>query len=299
MFYMLERVRRLLEMIRFSHTLFALPFALLSAALAWHTKPQGFSWLELTGILLGMVFGRSAAMAFNRVVDRHYDADNPRTAGRHLPSGLLSLQTVMLFTAFCSVGFVLSTLIFLGAEPSNPWPIILAVPVLIFICSYSFSKRFTSLAHFWLGGALLVAPVAAWIAIRGMTDLWTPMVLGLAVFFWVSGFDIIYACQDTDFDQRVGLKSIPSRAGIGNALRIALLCHLIMLTLLFSLYWIAGMGRVYLSGVGLVALLILYEHSLVRPEDLSHVNQAFFHVNAIISVGLLLIVLLQLAVPNW
>jgi 4-hydroxybenzoate polyprenyltransferase len=284
-------------MIRFSHTLFALPFALLSAVLAWRTKPQGFSWLELIGILLGMVLGRSAAMSFNRIVDRHYDAANPRTAGRHLPTGQLGVSTVGIFTALCAVGFVGSTAIFLWADPPNYWPLVLSGPVLLLICGYSFSKRFTALAHFWLGASLLVAPVAAWIAIRGMEDLSPAIVLGLAVFFWVSGFDIIYACQDTDFDQRTGLKSIPARVGIASALRIAMICHLIMLGLLFSLYWIANLGTVYVCGIGLVALLLFYEHSLVSPENLARVNQAFFHVNAVISVGLLLIVLLQLVLP--
>ena len=147
---MLQRIRHLLEMIRFSHTLFALPFALLSAALAWRTK-NAFAWLDLAGILLCMVFARSTAMAFNRLADRHLDAVNPRTANRHLPTGQLTPAVVWMFTAVCAVGFVASTALFLAAEPANPWPLYLSVPVLAFICAYSFTKRFTALAHLWLG----------------------------------------------------------------------------------------------------------------------------------------------------
>jgi 4-hydroxybenzoate polyprenyltransferase len=153
------------------------------------------------------------------------------------------------------------------------------------------------LAHFWLGASLLLAPLAAWISIRGKTDLWPPVILGLSVFFWVSGFDIIYACQDAEFDRQSGLRSIPAQLGVLTALRVALASHLIMLVLLFSLYWIADLGMIYISGICLVAMLLIYEHSLVSPGNLARVNQAFFHVNAVISIGLLLIVLLQLAVP--
>jgi 4-hydroxybenzoate polyprenyltransferase len=296
---MLQVVRRLLEMIRFSHTLFALPFALLSAVLAWHTKEEGFSWLELLGIMLCMVFARSAAMAFNRLADRHFDAGNPRTAQRHLPSGQLSVTAVWAFTLICAAGFAGSTLLFLGCKPPNPWPIYLAVPALFFICAYSVTKRFTALAHFWLGASLLLAPLAAWIAIRGLESLnalLIPFVLGLAVCFWVAGFDIIYACQDVEHDRRAGLRSVPARVGVGTALRIALLCHLVMIGLLVAFYWIAAplLGWLYLCGIAAVAVLLAYEHSLVRPDDLARVNQAFFQVNAVISIGLFLIVLLQL-----
>jgi 4-hydroxybenzoate polyprenyltransferase len=297
---MFKRVRLMLEMVRFSHTLFALPFALLSAALAWHRKPQGFQWVELVGILLGMVFARSAAMAFNRLADRQLDADNPRTAGRHLPSGQLSPQAVWLFFLLCASGFILSTLCFLGAEPANPWPLYLSVPVLIFICAYSYTKRFTALAHFWLGLSLFLAPVAAWVAILPMEHLAAPMLIGLAVLFWVAGFDIIYACQDVEFDRRMGLASVPAYLGVRASLRLALLCHLIMVGLLVALYWAATppLGTVYLVGIGAVTLLLAYEHWLVSPEDLTRVNQAFFQVNAIISVGLFLLVLLELALSG-
>jgi 4-hydroxybenzoate polyprenyltransferase len=294
---MLRRLRQLLEMIRFSHTLFALPFALLSAALAWRSK-QEFSWLELLAILVCMVFARSAAMAFNRLVDRHMDAANPRTAGRHLPTGQLTPGAVGLFTLLCAAGFVAATALFLFADPANLWPLLLSVPVLLFVFGYSFTKRFTALAHFWLGVSLLLAPLAAWIAIRGLSDLATPLVLGLAVCFWVAGFDVIYACQDIEFDRQVRLASIPARWGVAASLRVALVCHLMMLGLLVALYFAASpyLGVVYLIGVAAVGLLLVVEHSLVRPTNLARVNQAFFQVNAVISVGLLVVVLIDLAV---
>jgi 4-hydroxybenzoate polyprenyltransferase len=173
--------------------------------------------------------------------------------------------------------------------------------VLVFLCAYSYTKRFTSLAHFWLGAALLLAPLSAWIAIRGipdLADLTAPLVVGLAVLFWVAGFDIIYACQDADFDRRAGLASIPARLGVPAALRLAAGCHLVTVGLLVALYWAASpyLGWLYLAGVAGIAALLLYEHWLVRPDDLSRVNRAFFHVNAVISVGLLAVVLVEVLV---
>jgi 4-hydroxybenzoate polyprenyltransferase len=280
-------------MIRFSHTLFALPFALLSALLAWQDAP--FRLTDLLGILLCMVFARSAAMAFNRLTDRRLDAANPRTAGRHLPTGRLSVTAVWIFTLVCAAGFIATTLLFWAA--GNPWPLYLSVPVLGFIGAYSYTKRFTLLCHAWLGASLLLAPVAAWIAIRGPVAMATPVVVGLAVLFWVTGFDILYACQDVEFDRQSRLASVPARFGVPAALRIAFACHLVMVLFLVALYWAAAphLGDIYLTGVLAVTILLLYEHWLVRPDDLSRVNQAFFHVNGIISVGLLLVVLLQLA----
>jgi 4-hydroxybenzoate polyprenyltransferase len=292
---MWKTVRSLLELIRFSHTIFALPFALTGAALAWN-RPPGFRFGQLVGILLCMVFARSAAMAFNRLADRHFDAGNPRTAGRHLPAGLLSPAAVWLFTVGCVAGFLLSTTIFLAY--GNPWPVYLAVPVLVFIGAYSYTKRFTALAHFWLGASLMLAPVAAWIAIRGLTELQVPLLLGAVVLFWVAGFDILYACQDVEFDRKTKLRSVPALLGVPRALRVALGCHLVMLALLVALYFAArpDLGNIYLTGVAAVAVLLAYEHWLVRPDDLSRVNQAFLQVNGVISVGLFAVVLLQLAV---
>jgi 4-hydroxybenzoate polyprenyltransferase len=297
---MLGRIRLLLGLVRFSHTVFALPFALSSAVLAWQeSRPDGRQLaLDLTGILLCMVFARSAAMAFNRLADRHLDAKNPRTAGRHLPAGLLTPAAVWTFTALCAAAFVASTSLFLLSS-DNPWPLYLSVPVLLFVGAYSYTKRFTALAHFWLGASLLLAPLSAWIAIRGPDGvLGTPLVLGLAVLFWVAGFDILYACQDVDFDRKAGLASVPSRLGVRNSLRVALACHVVMVGLLVALFWAAPplQGWVYPAGVAAVAALVAYEHWLVRPDDLSRVNQAFFHVNGVISIGLFVVVLVQLAV---
>jgi 4-hydroxybenzoate polyprenyltransferase len=291
---MWRRLKLILEMIRFSHTIFALPFALLSAILAWQTvQPR---WLDLLGILLCMVFARSAAMAFNRLIDRRIDALNPRTRARHLPAGLLSVPAVWTFTALCAAGFIASTALFLVHD--NPWPLYLSAPVLAFVCCYSFTKRFTALCHMWLGASLLLAPVATWIAIRGPEALATPVVLGLAVLFWVTGFDILYACQDVEFDKEAKLASVPARFGVSASLRIAAACHALMVVFLIALYWTAAplLGWVYLAGVAAVAGLLLYEHWLVRPDDLTRINQAFFQVNGIISVGLLLLVILQLAI---
>jgi 4-hydroxybenzoate polyprenyltransferase len=294
---MLRSLRSFLELIRFSHTLFALPFALTSAALAWNLE-GAFHPLQLVGILLCMVFARSTAMAFNRLVDRRFDSANPRTAGRHLPAGLLSPAVVWAFTGASALGFVLSTLLFLPF--GNGWPLYLSVPVLAFITAYSWTKRVTALSHFWLGASLFLAPVAAWIAIRGMPgwpEALVPLLLGSAVLFWVAGFDILYACQDVEFDREAKLHSIPAALGVRASLRLALVCHLIMLGLLVSLHAVsAQLGWIYLAGVIGVAILLCWEHYLVRPDDLTHVNQAFFQVNGIISVGIFVVVVVQLAV---
>ncbi|RUL81932.1 UbiA-like polyprenyltransferase [Tautonia sociabilis] len=287
----LAAIRELLGLVRFSHTLFALPFALLGAAMAaagHRTGPK--PWL---GILLCMVTARSAAMAFNRLVDRHLDARNPRTATRHLPSGRLSVRAVTLFTIANAALFVASTALFL---PENPWPVVLSVPVLLWLLGYSYAKRFTSLAHYWLGAALAMAPIAAWIAIRG--DLaWPPVLLGLAVLCWVGGFDIIYACQDAAFDRQSGLRSIPARLGVGGALRLAAASHAAMVVCLVATgLSYPAFGLVYWVGVATVAVLLSYEHAIVREYDLGRVNVAFFYVNIGISLGLLAIGLLDLAI---
>ena len=193
---------------------------------------------DWVGILLCMASARSAAMAFNRLVDRDFDALNPRTAGRHLPTGRLSVRSVALFTALCASAFIASTLLFLP----NRWPLLLSVPVLCWLLGYSYTKRFTSLAHFWLGASLSLAPIAAWIALRGGIA-WPPLLLALAVLCWVSGFDIIYACQDVAFDSQAGLKSVPSRLGVPAALRLAAICHALMILFLLGLELIVSHGQ--------------------------------------------------------
>ncbi len=299
-----QQIRHILAMIRFSHTLFALPFALLAAVMAWTTPtPEGsvhpFRWRELLGILLCMVFARSAAMAFNRIVDRKIDAENPRTRMRHLPAGLLTVRGVSLFTVLCSAGFVASTLFFWP----NVLPVVLSLPVLAFLLGYSFAKRFTALAHFWLGAALMLAPISAWIALRGEvlmsapSDLLPAVLLGSAVLLWVSGFDIIYACQDVEYDAKVHLRSVPAKFGVAGALRLAALCHLGMLGILVALPLLCPqlpLGGIYWVGIAAAGALLVYEHALVRPDDLTRVNTAFFHVNSIISIGLFLVGTLDL-----
>ncbi len=301
---MIRQIRHMLELIRFSHTLFALPFALLAAVMAWNENARAtpavpFRWNELAGILLCMATARSAAMAFNRLADERFDAENPRTRGRHLPAGILSRASVALFALACSAAFVAATLVFLP----NPLPIYLSVPVLGFLLAYSFTKRFTALSHFWLGAALMLAPISAWIAIRGEfvvrdpTDLLPAVVLGGAVLLWVAGFDMIYACQDVEVDRREHLKSMPVRLGVRGALRLAAACHagtVVLLSLLPLVY--NRFGWVYWSGVAAVAALLLYEHRLVRPDDLTRVNRAFFNVNAVISLGLLVVAAIDLAI---
>lgn len=286
---MFNRLRHILEMIRFSHTLFALPFALLAACLAWRQNIREggqFHAQELFGILLCMVCARSVAMAFNRLVDRRIDGENPRTAGRHLPAGILSSASVVAFCVASAVGFVAATLLFLP----NRWPLYLSLPVLAFLCGYSYAKRFTALCHYWLGAALSASPIAAWIAIRGEVG-WPAVYLGAAVFFWVGGFDIIYACQDVDFDKQRNLFSIPARFGVVAALKLALISHVCMLACLVALWQAAELGLLFLAGVVVVACLLAYEHWLVRPDDLARVNLAFFHVNVVISMGLLVVAL--------
>ncbi len=283
---MLARLRLLLELIRFSHTIFALPFALLSAVLAW--RGHEVRWQELVGILLCMLFARSAAMAFNRLVDRDIDAQNPRTQSRHLPAGLISVRAVFLFTLLTSLAFITSTLLFLP----NRWPLYLSVPVLLFLLGYSYAKRFTIWCHYWLSAALMLSPIAAWIAIRGSLSI-EPLLLGAVVFFWVGGFDIIYACQDVKFDQETRLSSIPSRWGIKKALRFAMLSHFMTIICLFSLWYVAALGIPFLLAIFAVSGLLVYEHLLVNPEDLGRVNLAFFHVNALISIGLFFVGLID------
>jgi 4-hydroxybenzoate polyprenyltransferase len=331
---MFKTIRHLLELIRFSHTLFALPFALLAAVMAWRlqfieeskaleTPPidneqfnelvghvakdlgrfvdwavvgkwQGFAirWQEIVGILLSMVTARSFAMAFNRLADRRIDAGNPRTAGRHLPAGILSIAQVTAFAVICAAGFIASTLLFLP----NRLPLDLSIPVLAFLAGYSFTKRFTALAHFWLGAALAFSPIAAWIAIRGEQviahpiDLLPALVLGAAVLTWVAGFDILYACQDYDVDVAAGHHSIPARLGIQNSLRLAAACHLLTIIALACLpLAYPRFGTLFWLAIAAVAILLIYDHALGRPDDLSRVNAAFFNVNAIISLGLFLV----------
>ncbi|MEZ6041456.1 MAG: UbiA-like polyprenyltransferase [Planctomycetaceae bacterium] len=286
---MSSTVRHFLELIRFSHTVFALPFALLAAVMAWFEPGTVFRVRDLVGILLCMVFARSAAMAFNRLVDRRIDAANPRTSGRHIPAGLLSVKAVVAFTIITSLAFLAATLVFLP----KLWPLRLSIPVLLFLLGYSYSKRWTSLCHYWLSAALMMSPIAAWIAVRDEIAL-PPLLLAGVVFFWVGGFDILYACQDAEFDQTSRLHSIPARFGIPRALQIAFVSHVMTIAMLFLLWWYASMGKIFLTGSIAITGLLFYEHSLVKPGDLKRVNMAFFNVNAAISFGVFVVGTLDL-----
>ena len=274
-----KRLRLTLEMIKFEHSVFALPFALTGALLAFresHFDARGFGY-KLLWIAIAMVGARSAAMAFNRLLDADIDARNPRTRRRHIPAGLLSVR----FTW----GFVLmSALVFLlAARELNPLCLKLAPLALAIIFSYSFTKRFTTFSHLILGISLGIAPAAAWIAVRGSLDariLW----LTAAVTFWTAGFDIIYSCQDYEFDSQEGLFSLPRRFGMSGALWIARLFHLVMVACLVLLSMSFGLGPLSWAGIAVIVLLLLYEHRLVRADDLSRVDAAFFTVNGYVSV---------------
>src|SRR5436309_2992534 len=278
---LLGRVGLYGRMIRFSHSVFALPFALSSAILA---AGAGISWRQVAWILVAMVGARSAAMGFNRLADQALDARNPRTAGRELPRGAISRAEVWVFVAASAATLVVA------AAMLNPLCLALSPVALLIVFGYSYTKRFTALSHLFLGLALAVAPVGAWLAIRGRIEP-APVVLGLAVLFWVAGFDTIYACQDEAFDRAEGLHSLPARLGVGRALVFARLFHVIALALLAAVYTLAPLHPVYLAGVAAIAALLVYEHSLVRADDLSRIDAAFFAVNGWISLGYFVVTL--------
>src|SRR5579872_6601984 len=274
-----KRIRLTLEMIKFEHSIFALPFAFTGALLA--VRDGGLAgallWRKFAWIVVAMVCARSAAMAFNRLIDADIDARNPRTKLRHIPAGLLS--------AGFAWGFVIvSSLIFIfAARELNTLCFRLAPVALGVIFTYSFTKRFTSFSHLVLGFALGIAPAAAWIAIRGSLD---PRILWLtaAVAFWTAGFDIIYSCQDFEFDSDAGLFSLPRRLGLAGALHVSRLLHVLMLACLLALVYTLQLGALSLAGIAVVAALLIYEHRLVKADDLSRVDAAFFTMNGYVSV---------------
>ncbi len=273
------KLRTTLEMIKFEHTLFALPFAFLGAVLAADGLP---TWRQLLWITLEMVGARSAAMTFNRIVDREIDAANPRTANRELPSGRLSLTFAWAF-------LLASVAVFVFAAYSLNWLTFALSPVaLISVLGYSYAKRFTAFAHLLLGWALAISPTAAWIAVRGAIDSEVPILLSLFVLMWTSGFDVLYACQDHDFDRKAGLHSIPARFGIARSLWIARLFHFQAAIVLLLVLAFTGLGWPAYLGAGAVMALLVYQHTLLKPDDLSRMNAAFFITNAFVSVILLL-----------
>ena len=262
-------------MIKFEHTLFALPFAFLSAVLAANGLPE---WRQILWITVAMVGARSAAMTFNRIADRDIDAENPRTKNRELPSGKLSVGFAWAF-------LFASTAVFLLAAYSLNWLTFALSPVaLASVLGYSYAKRFTAFAHLLLGWALAISPTAAWIAVRGSIDSEVPLLISLLVLMWTAGFDVMYACQDFEFDRKSGLRSIPARYGITNSLWIARLFHFQAFIVLLLLYAVTDLGWLALFGVFAVGALLVYQHTLVRPNDLSRMNAAFFTTNAFVSV---------------
>jgi 4-hydroxybenzoate polyprenyltransferase len=276
-----SRIVTVLEMIKFEHSVFALPFALVGALLAARDGGASPGWKPLLWIVVAMVGARSAAMTVNRIVDRQFDARNPRTASRALPAGQLSVGFAWTFTAIASAVLVIA------AWQLNPLALKLSPLALAILFFYSYTKRFTAWSHFVLGFCLGMSPAAAWIAIRGSLDA-RVLILCAAVTLWVGGFDVLYACQDVDFDRSAGLYSIPKKFGVAGALAIARLMHIVMVALLvwlalsFRLPWPAWVG------IAVVAGLLIYEHSLVKATDLSKINAAFFTVNGYISLLFLL-----------
>lgn len=268
------RIRTTLEMIKFEHSVFALPFALTGAVLAMRGLP---TWRQLLWIVVAMVAARSAAMTFNRIVDLRIDAANPRTRMRALPAGHLSFGFAAGFTV------VSSAVLLLAAYELNPLAFELAPVVLALLLGYSYTKRFTFLSHLVLGLCLGLSPIAASIALRGEVDRGI-LLLGVAVMFWVAGFDLIYACQDVEFDRHKGLFSVPARFGIRTALWLSGILHVVMMVLLVAVARMEGLGWLAFVGLALVAILLAYEHGLVRPSDLSRLNAAFFNINGYVSV---------------
>jgi 4-hydroxybenzoate polyprenyltransferase len=273
-----NKLKITLEMIKFEHTVFALPFALIGALLASHGLPSArqFGW-----ILVAMVGARSAAMAFNRIVDVEFDRLNPRTKTRALPAGTLSRQFAIVFTIGMSALFILA------AWELNPICFYLSFPALGILLSYSYTKRFTVWSHLFLGASIGLAPLAAWLAIQGQFA-WPPVLLSLAVMFWVAGFDVIYALQDAEFDRSAKLFSLPSRVGIGPALHISTAFHAATVGLLVATAFMTQLGILAFAGIAVVAAILFWEHRIVKPNDLSRINVAFFSLNGYVSFLLLL-----------
>jgi 4-hydroxybenzoate polyprenyltransferase len=273
------------RMIKVAHSVFALPFALASAALA---AREGFRWSQLAWIVVAMVGARSAAMGFNRLADHAIDAGNPRTAGRELPRGVLERREVWALVLISAAALVLA------AAMLGPLCLALSPVALAIVFGYSYTKRFTTLSHVVLGLALAMAPVGAWLAIRGSFSP-IAVVIGLAVLAWVVGFDIIYSCQDVDFDRQAGLHSLPAHIGVRDALLVARAFHVAAIASLAAVYPLANLHPAYLVGVAGIAALLAYEHSLVKADDLSRVDAAFFTLNGWVSVGYLAITLAAIA----
>ena len=282
----IDKTRTLLEMIKFSHTVFAFPFALMGVVLASLESGAAPTLGQIWWICVAMVGARSGAMGLNRIIDARIDAENPRTAVRHIPAGKVSLAEAWTFV------LVSFAVLLLAAWMLNPLCFYLAPVAIFFLVLYSFCKRFTSLAHLVLGICLAAAPIGAWIALRGDVG-WPVVALGLAVLFWVAGFDIFYALQDLEFDRQKGLHSIPARLGSARAILVAKIFHGLMIALLAVIPLGVPLGWIYYLGLAVVSGLIAYEHQLVKPEDLSRLDAAFFNMNGYISVTIFVFTLVD------
>lgn len=284
-----EKITTLLEMIKFSHTIFAFPFALMGVVLASLASGKAPGIGQVFWICLAMVGARTAAMGLNRLIDVNIDAKNPRTAERHIPAGKVSILEASLFVLVALVIF------FFAAWMLNPLCLKLAPVVVGFFVLYAYCKRFTHLAHVVLGLCLAAAPIGAWVALRG--DLgWSVISLGIAVLFWVSGFDVFYALQDYDYDVEHGLHSVPSKLGKEKSFLVVRIFHGLMLIFLLLVLPGSGLGWIYFSGVMVVAGLLVYEHLLVKPDDLSRLDAAFFNMNGYISVMIFVFTLVDAVV---
>ena len=282
--YIKNKIRVYGRMIKFSHTIFALPFALSAVVMAWENHSP--SILDFFWILTAMVGARSAAMGFNRIVDADIDLKNERTAIREIPSGLLSKNESFAFVILSSLVFIVS------AAMLSRLCLVLSFPVLFFLLFYSYTKRFTKYCHLYLGFAISLAPVGAWIAITGSLA-WSIFFLSLSLMAYIAGFDILYSCQDIDFDKKEGLFSLPSKIGPEKAMFISSLLHGCTIVFLLAMYAAFGMHPIFLIFLSIIGGLLIAEHKLVKPDDLQHINIAFFHVNSAISVSLLIGVVAQ------
>lgn len=274
---MISSIRSYFSLIKFSHTVFALPFAIIGFALAVRSGSAEFNWNTFILVILCMVFARSAAMAFNRFIDRQFDVKNPRTAIREIPSGTISPAAALSLVMLCVIGFVICSYLI------NSLCFYLSPVALLVILGYSYTKRFTPLCHLVLGLGLSLAPIGAYLALTERFDV-LPVLFSIIVFFWVSGFDIIYALQDDEFDRSVNLKSIPVFLGRSAALGLSRVFHLLVALLLIAAYGIGNFSWLYISGALVFIFLLIYQHSLVKPNDLSRVNLAFGTTNGIASV---------------
>jgi 4-hydroxybenzoate polyprenyltransferase len=304
----MSTAKNYLSLIKFSHTIFAMPFAMIGFCLAvfsttsvvpgWHTVifPPGFNWtsllIKLLLVILCMIFARSAAMAFNRYLDRSFDAKNPRTAIREIPAGVIKANSALLFTVVCSLLFMICSLLI------NKLCFFLSPVALLVVLGYSYTKRFTALCHLVLGLGLSLAPIGAYLAVAGRFD-WLPVLFSFTVLFWVSGFDIIYALQDEEFDKSQKLHSIPTALGKKKALRVSEILHLLAAFLVITIGLLGQFGISYWIGVSVFAGMLIYQHSIVKPDDLRKVNIAFMTANGIASVVFAVFVIGDIFFRQW